>query len=181
MEAIKCIETRRSVRRFTTQNVSNEDLAKIIEVTKFAPSWKNSQTSKYIAIKNKEIQQRIANECMLGFKGNQDIIASAPVLVVQTTTNGRSGYERDGSFTTSKGTHWQSYDAGISAQTFCLTAHEYGLSTVIMGIFDESKIIEMLSLDSTLSVSSLIALGYQADIPVAPKRKETTDILTIIE
>lgn len=181
METIKCIETRRSVRKFTEQIVNKEILNKIIETTKYAPSWKNTQTARYIAICNNELKQKISNECVLGHQGNKNIILSAPVLIVQTTVNYRSGYEYDGSFTTSKGTHWQSYDAGISAQTFCLTAHEYGLSTVIMGIFDENKVADVLSLDDSLSVSSLIALGYPADNPVAPKRKDVTDILTIIE
>jgi nitroreductase len=110
-----------------------------------------------------------------------NIIKNAPVLLVETTVNARSGYERDGSFTTSKGTHWQSYDAGISAQTLCLTAHEYGLATVIMGIFEESKVAEAISLEDGKSVSALIALGYPDDEPVAPKRKEVSDILTILD
>jgi butyrate kinase len=38
----------------------------------------------------------------------------------------RSGYERDGSFSTSKGEGWEMFDAGIATQTFCLAAHEKG-------------------------------------------------------
>lgn len=181
METIKCIETRRSIRKFTQQTVTKEILNKIIETTKYAPSWKNTQTARYIAIFDNKLKQKISDECVLEHQGNKNIILSAPVLIVQTTINFRSGYERDSSFTTSKGTHWQSYDAGISGQTFCLTANEYGLGTVIMGIFDENKVADVLSLNDNVSVSSLIALGYPADNPVAPKRKDVSDILTIIE
>jgi nitroreductase len=181
METIKGIETRRSIRKFKAEPVTKETLVKLIDTTKYAPSWKNSQTSRYIAITNVDVKKRIAEECVMGHQGNMNIITSAPVLMVQTTVNARSGYNQDGTYTTSKGTHWQSYDAGISGQTFCLTAHEYGLGTVIMGIFDESRVAEVLSLDSSVSVSALIALGYPDIDPVAPPRKDTSEVLTIVE
>lgn len=100
-------------------------------------------------------------------------------MVVVTTINNRSGYERDGSATTSKGTHWQSFDAGIATQTFCLAAHEAGLGTVIMGIFDENKVAEVIGLPEGQSVSALVAIGYPAEEPAAPKRKSAEDLLTI--
>lgn len=181
METIECIKTRRSIRKFVDKAVSTQDLLNIMEATKYAPSWKNSQTAQYIAITNEDVKKKVADECVMDFKGNQDIINSAPVLIVQTTVNGLSGYQNDGSFTTSKGTHWQSFDAGISAQTFCLTAHEYGLGTVIMGIFDESKVSEVLSLSGDVSISSLIALGYPAVSPSTPNRKEVSETFTMIE
>lgn len=32
------------------------------------------------------------------------------------------------------------FDAGIAAQTFCLAAHEKGIGTVILGVFDDKKL-----------------------------------------
>ncbi len=46
---------------------------------------------------------------MMDFAYNQKTASHAPALVILTTITGRSGYERDGSFSTSKGTHWQSF------------------------------------------------------------------------
>ena len=54
--------------------------------------------SHYIAIINQAKKQEIADTCVMGFAGNQRIIGQAPVLIVETTVNERSGYERDGSF-----------------------------------------------------------------------------------
>ena len=139
METIDCIKTRRSVRQFTDQPVSHEELEQIIQLAAYAPSWKNTQTSRFIAVYDRAKLTQLAEECILGFKGNYNTILHAPCLVVLTTVDGRSGYERDGSFTTSKGTHWQSFDAGISAQTLCLAAHQLGLGTVVMGIYDEPR------------------------------------------
>lgn len=146
MELVKGIKERRSTRKFTDQAVSEDDIREIVATAAYAPSWKNTQTSRYIAVVNPEKKQEIADTCVMGFAGNQRIIGEAPVLIVETTVNERSGYERDGSFSTSKGTHWQSYDAGLAGEAFCLAAWEKGLGTVIMGIFEEEKVKEVLQI-----------------------------------
>ena len=180
MNATECIKTRRSIRKFDSRAVESQVIADIVNVAAFAPSWKNSQTTRYIAVLDKAVKDRLANECMMGFEYNVGTASGAPAIVVVTTVNGRSGYERDGSATTSKGTHWQSFDAGIATQTFCLAAHEAGLSTVIMGIFDEEKVKEVIGVPEGQSVSALVAIGYAAEEPQAPKRKSADDLLTVI-
>ena len=50
---------------------------------------------------------------MMDFAYNQKTASHAPAFVILTTITGRSGFERDGSFSTSKGTHWQSFDAAL--------------------------------------------------------------------
>lgn len=179
MNAIECIKTRRSIRKFEDRAVEPEVIADIVDVAAFAPSWKNSQTTRYIAVLDKDLKDRLAKECMMGFEYNIGTASGAPAMMVITTVNGRSGYERDGSATTSKGTHWQSFDAGIATQTFVLAAHEAGLATVIMGIFDEEKVKEVIGVPEDQSVSALVALGYAADEPQAPKRKCADDLLTV--
>lgn len=181
MELIKGIKERRSTRKFTDQAVSEEEIRAIVSAASYAPSWKNTQTAHYIAIINQAKKQEIADTCVMGFAGNQRIIGQAPVLIVETTVNERSGYERDGSFSTSKGTHWQSYDAGLAGEAFCLAAWEKGLGTVIMGIFEEAKVKEALQIPETESVSALIALGYPEEVPEAPKRKGTELLLKFVK
>ena len=179
MNTIESIKTRRSIRKFEDRAVDAQVIAEVVNVAAFAPSWKNSQTTRYIAVIDKELKNRLANECMMGFEYNVGTANGAPAMIVVTTVNKRSGYERDGSATTSKGTHWQSFDAGIATQTFCLAAHEAGLATVIMGIFDETKVTEVIGVPEGQSVSALIAIGYAADEPQAPKRKSAEELLTI--
>ena len=134
MEALECIKTRRSVRKFTEQPVTEAELAQVVETAAFAPSWKNTQIARYLVVTDAEKKQRLADDCMMGFAFNQKTTLGAPALVVLTMITGRSGYERDGSFSTSQGTHWQSFDAGIAAQTFCLAAHALGLGTVVSAL-----------------------------------------------
>jgi len=72
------------------------------------------------------------------------------------------------------------FDAGIASQTLCLSAHEMGLGTVIMGLYDESTIISILGLEEGRSVSALIPIGYPDIDPEAPKRKSVEDLLSYI-
>ena len=59
----------------------------------------------------------------MDFEYNQKTMHNAPALILVTTITGHSGFERDGSFSTSKETHWESFDAGIAVQTLCLAAY----------------------------------------------------------
>ncbi|MDE7121745.1 MAG: nitroreductase family protein, partial [Oscillospiraceae bacterium] len=160
MDLLTGLTGRRSIRHYTEQTVSGQEITKILETARFAPSWKNSQTAKYYAILNPELKNQIAEQGTLNFSKNKYNIQNAPALIVLTSVGNVSGYNPDGSFTTSKNTHWESFDAGIAAQTFCLSAYANGFGTLIMGIFDEQKIAEILGLPENESVSALIALGH---------------------
>lgn len=179
MEFLEAVRNRRSIRNYTDKTVTAEQIQEIIEISRYAPSWKNSQTAKYYVILNQELKNQIAEQGTCDFSKNKMNIQNAPCLVVLTTVNGIAGYDPDGSFTTSKGTHWQSFDAGIACQTFCLTAYEKGLGTLIMGIYDEEKIKKLLNLPDSESISALIAVGCEALHPDAPKRKDTQEIMQI--
>lgn len=180
MEALECIKTRRSVRKFTEQSVDRALLEQVVAAAAYAPSWKNTQIARYTVVTDPAKKQRLADECMMDFACNQKTSSHASALVVVTAITGRSGYERDGSFSTSQGTHWQSFDAGVAAQTFCLAAHALGLGTVIMGIFDEAKVRAVLDLPAEQMVSAIIAIGHPAEQPVCPKRKDVDTLLQFV-
>ena len=63
------------------------------------------------------------------------------------------------------------FDAGVASQTLCLAAHEYGLGTVIQGIFDYDQVREDFQIPEEREVVALIPMGYPAENPDAPKRK----------
>lgn len=181
MDLIKGIQERRSIRKFKDMPVPHEVMEAVVAAASFAPSWKNTQTARYIVVEQKELIQTIASDAyMAGFSYNVKTVAGASALVILTTVKGRSGYERDGSFSTPKGDKWEAFDAGIAAQTFCLAAHEKGLGTVIMGIFDEKKIAELIGLPEGQEIAALIPVGYPDVNPEAPKRKAVSELLTFL-
>lgn len=177
METLECIKTRRSIRRFKEEAVNHDTINAIIAAAAMAPSWKNTQISRYNIIEDRDILNDIANNCVLDFEYNQKTIQRAPQLVVVSMIEKRCGYEKDGSFTTSKEDRWEMFDAGIASQTFCLAAHDMGVGTVILGIFDEDKIARAISLPEGQKVATLIAMGYPAQECEAPKRKSVEELV----
>ena len=149
METKDCILTRRSVRKFTDRKVEHRLVEQIISLAAYAPSWKNAR-----------------------------IIGNCPLLIAQTFVKGRSGFERDGSFSTDREAGWQYYDCGIACQTLCLAAHDLGLGTVVMGVFDRKGLEAYLQIPEDQELMALIALGYPDESPAAPRRKETSLLLS---
>ena len=71
MEALECIKTRRSIRKFTEQPVTEDEVRQVVEAAAFAPSWKNTQIARYIVVTDKEKKDKLADNCMLGFAYNR--------------------------------------------------------------------------------------------------------------
>lgn len=176
MTAKECIVGRRSIRKFTDEKVSHELLNQIIETASYAPSWKHGQIARYIVVEG-ETKEKLS-ALTSKHPGNGEIMKNASAVIAVTFIKGRSGFERDGSYTTERGDSWQMFDAGIAAQTFCLAAYEQGLGTVIMGIFDQKEATDLLNIPEDRELAALIAIGYPAESPVAPKRKAVEELVS---
>ena len=179
MDFLECVQSRRSVRKYQPTPVEEATLRRIIQAASYAPSWKNTQTTRYILVQDSRVKAELAEHCVMGFEPNKVTILDAPVVILVTTITGRSGYERDGTFSTDKGTHWQSFDAGIATQTLCLAACNEGLGTVVLGIFDEKKVAEIVGIPQGQTLSAMVTIGEPKEIPAMPRRKEVDDLLTV--
>ena len=177
MTAKECIKGRRSIRKFADTPVSRDVIADIVETASYAPSWKHTQITRYIAVEG-ELKDKIADECTSAYAKNGEIIKNAPMLIAVTFIKNRSGFERDGSYSTPKEGGWQMFDAGVASEAFCLAAYEQGLGTVIMGIFDEAKATSLLEVPEERELVALIPIGYPAESPAAPKRKSVEELLS---
>ena len=175
MELKDCILTRRSIRKFTDEPVDHEALEEIIAQAAYAPSWKNTQISRYYVIEGREAIDKLAAEYA---PFNARTVSTATMLIAVAVVKNRCGYERDGSFTTDRGDGWQMFDAGIASQTFCLAAHDMGIGTVILGIFDRPNLEKYLETPPEQELVALIACGHPAEEPKAPRRKAVADLLT---
>ncbi|MCF2684028.1 nitroreductase family protein [Faecalicatena contorta] len=178
MNTLECIKTRRSIRKFKPDSIDHSLLESLISAASYSPSWKNSQITRYIAIEDSSILNSIINDYTQ--EHNSNIIKQVPMLIAVTFVKGRSGFERDGSYSTKKGDRWQMFDIGAACQTFCLAAHESGLGTVIMGIWDEDGITSLLNIPDDQELGALIAIGWPDIDPEAPKRKSVSELLTYL-
>ncbi|WP_296879847.1 nitroreductase [Thomasclavelia sp.] len=174
MEFEQILKTRRSIRRYQEKPVSKEMIETIIQAAIEAPSWKNSQTARYHVVYSKDMLATVRNECLPTF--NQENSKNAAALIVTSFVKNRSGFERDGTPSNELGNNWGAYDLGLHNQNLVLKATELGLGTLIMGIRDEQKLRELLHIDETEIIVSVIALGYPDIDPDRPKRKNVVDI-----
>ena len=83
MTANECIRGRRSIRQFTDKPVPRDVLENIVETASYAPSWKHTQITRYIAIEG-TLKDKIADECTSAYAKNGEIIKNAPLLIAVT-------------------------------------------------------------------------------------------------
>lgn len=172
MDLQTCMEQRRSVRKYKNQPVPHELVQEIIQAAILAPSWKNSQVSRYYVAEGNASKELA--KCLADF--NQRNVQNAPVLIVSTVVNKRSGFTRDGEYETYLKDGFQYYDHGMQAMNLCLKAHDLGLATLIMGIYDEAAIRKFFNIDENQIIVAVIAVGYADGETPKPKRKTVDDI-----
>ena len=119
---------------------------------------------------------RLATECCA--EHNAQIINGAPLLIATLIVDKRSGFERDGSFSTSRKDAWQAFDNGVATQTLCLAANDLGLGTVVMGLYDIDKASDIIGVPEGQLLMALVAVGYPDEKPSVPKKKTVEDLLS---
>ncbi|HOO80558.1 MAG TPA: nitroreductase family protein [Lachnospiraceae bacterium] len=180
MNVNECILGRGSIRKFSPKPIETSIIKEIIEEASYSPSWKHTQIVRYVAVMDQDVKYKIGKTATTIYPNNGLIIQDAAALIAVTIIKKRSGYERDGSFSTIREDGWQMFDAGIASQTLCLAAYEHGLGSVILGLFDVDTVSQMLNIPEDQDVIALIPIGYPEESPIAPKRKCVDDLLTII-
>jgi len=168
VELMEAIKERRSVRKFTEEPVSDKDLKVILEAVRWAPSWANSQVWEVIVVRNASVKKELS--LLLDRNPAQRITASASIVLALAAKRNVSGCY-NGMTTTDKG-DWFMFDMGIATQNLCLAAHDLGLGTVIVGLFDAQKAREILKIPEGFDITVLVPLGHPAHSPKLPKRRE---------
>lgn len=86
MNTLECIKTRRSIRKFKPDSVDHATLESLIGAASYSPSWKNTQITRYIAIEDSSILDKIVTDYTPDF--NAKIIKQAPMLIAVTFKKG---------------------------------------------------------------------------------------------
>lgn len=181
MDAIKMIEERRSVRRYKDEKVDRETMKEIIDICRWAPSWKNLQIARYTLVDDEKTIKRLGEEGVEGFVYNANTLKKAKGVAVLSYVKGLSGKIDDTNYATNKENSWEVFDAGIACQTFCLAAHAKGVGTCIMGIINDEKISEIVNLPKEEAVGALIVYGYEDGDHAKPTpRMDAEDILRFV-
>ncbi len=181
MNVETCIKERRSVRKYTEAEISVDTLNEIVELARYAPSWTNSQVVRYHIIRTPELLADVAKNGVHDLEWNANIIAGSKALAVISVVEKISGYEKDGSFSTTQKDRWEVVDAGLAIQTFCLAAHAKGIGSVILGLFNEAYIGPVVKLPADQRIVALVALGYPLEPDkAAPPRKVVSELVSYV-
>lgn len=157
MDVSKAIESRKSVRLFTEDDVSEDKIAVVLDAARKAPSWKNMQCARFIVVRDDYIKQKVVSGTSMG---NQRWLDGAPVIIIACADPDCSGYLND-----------QAYylvDVAIAMDHLMLSATELGLGTCWVGVFEEDSIKDVLGIPKNIKVVGLTPLG----VPL--KHPETT-------
>lgn len=176
MELQKCLETRKSIRKYKDTPVSKEMIQEVIKAAQLAPSWKNTQVSRYY-VATGDAKKEFAEKCLPTF--NRNNTENAPVLMVTTVVDGLSGYTQQGDTHLKHG--FACFDNGLQVANLCLKATELGLGTLIIGIYKEAAIREFFNIPENEIVVAVLSLGYPDIDPDAKPRKAVEEIVTFAE
>ena len=171
-DLMSIIKGRRSIRRYQDKDIPDEFLNQILESIRWSPSWANTQCWEVILVRDMSKKERLQESLDKTNPGRKAII-QAPVTLALCGKLKSSGYYKDK--VTTKFGDWFMFDLGIATQSLCLTAHDLGLGTVILGLFDHDKVKGILGVGDDHEIVVLIPLGYPAKDSPAPKRRETSE------
>lgn len=189
------IESRRSIRKYTSAAVDKELINIIVNAARLAPSAKNRQPWKYIVYTGEEknrlldvmessLMKERKNHYLLpkSISGLPDafntlnIMKTAPVIIIVMNTNGQNPFEAidsDRRITEI----CDSLSIGASIENMLLKADDLGLGTLWIAntCFAYNDLINFIGEKGQLV--GAVALGYADEQPLARPRKELSIIL----
>jgi len=173
MELNDAILTRRTIRKFTEKEVTDEQVKDLLEAARWAPSWANTQVWEFIVVRDPSMKEKIVETYSENNPARKCSLA-ASVLVVACAKEGVSGCKEGNEATALS--NWYMFDLGMAVQNFCLKAHDMGLGTVVVGFLDHNKCAELLEIPDGYTPVVILPVGEPAvTAKQGPPRKELKD------
>ena len=145
MEALEAILTRRSIRHYTKEPISQEMIQKLLEAGMSAPSACDFQPWQLVVINERKVLDEIPT-----FHPHAAMLPEAPLAILIC---GEQDISRC----------WQQ-DCAAAAQNILLAAHALGLGAVWLGLFPrESRVAplrKLLGIPEAVIPLALIAIGH---------------------
>lgn len=157
------IRNRRSIREFTGEPVSRDDLHKIVSSGIWAPSGLNNQPWRFILVRDRDTGEQLARHTTYSH-----IILGAPALIVVFL-------DREAMYDEVK----DHQAAGACIENMLLTAEELGLGAVWLGqiLQNRDKVNDIFSLDDTYELMAVLAIGHPRHKNQKSQRKPFADFI----
>ena len=165
MDVYQAIRTRKSVRAYATQEVSDETLTRILEAARLAPSASNGQEWRFVIARDAATRAKLCQAA----RGQRFVEQAPVVLACCAETNER---------VLSCGHLAYTIDVAIAVDHITLCATAEGLGTCWIGAFDEQEVREILGIPPQIRVVALLPLGVPQDpAPVEKRRLALSEIV----
>jgi nitroreductase len=165
MNVYDAIRTKRAVRKFLDQPLTEDVLNKILNAGRRSQSSKNEQTWQFIAIQDKSILKALS---MCGEWAGH--IAGAALAVAILTPEPAAKFQT-------------MFDAGQSAAFMQLAAWELGIGSCPASIYESEKARGILGFPQELHLRITLSFGYPAQeskLLAVPKKGGRKDIHEIV-
>jgi nitroreductase len=156
METWDAITARRNVRAFSGRAVSDEDLDRILEAGRRAPSSRNWQPWDFVLVTDREQLAGLAKV----WRGAGHVAESAATIALIAPVSDDPG-ERDRA----------QYDLGQATMAMLIAAADLGIGSGHSAVADQDLARDLLGFPGDRFAAYLIDLGYPADRPLRPIRK----------
>ena len=158
MNTLEAILSRRSIRKYTSEPVSDEQIEQLLMAAMHAPSARNEQPWHFLVINNKPLLQAISNVHPYG-----KMLREAPLAIMVCADENLEPIQG----------YW-AIDCAAATQNLLLAAHSLGLGTVWLGIYPREERIkdlrELTLLPKHIHPVSLIVIGHPDEIPKQAQR-----------
>lgn len=163
MDLLEGIYSRRSVREFTDEPVSREDIMEILKAGSWAPSGLNNQPWRFVVVRDRAKLLELAK-----LTRYRHIIAGAPAALAVFC-------DREAMYNEVK----DHQGVGACLQNMLLAAHALGLGAVWLGeILNRSgEVRELLELPERLELMAVVAVGHPARRDQQSRRKGLAELL----
>ena len=168
MDVFEAIKGRRSVRAYTNEEVSEEEVEKLIEAARWAPSAGNIQPWEFVIVTNAEIKRKLAEAAL-----HQTFIEEAPVVIVVCADVARSS----GGYGSRGANLYCLQDTAAAIENILLAAHALGLATCWVGAFHEDEAGTAINTPRNVRPVVIIPVGHPARKPNAPPKRPLREIV----
>jgi nitroreductase len=168
LDVFEAIMRRRSVRAYTNEEVSEEEVKKLTEAARWAPSAGNIQPLELIIVKNAKTKRRLAEAAL-----HQTFIEEAPVVIVVCANVAQSsrGYGSRGA------NLYCLQDTAAATENMLLAATALGLATCWVGAFEEDEAAKVINAPKGVRPVAIIPVGHGTEKPTAPQKRSLREIV----
>lgn len=176
MSIMNLINKRESCRNYSDKKVEKEKLITCIEAARLAPSACNSQPWSFVIVNNPNLSPVIAK--LTQEMGMNKFTDKCPAFIVVCEEPAVMSAKIGGMV---KKQQYAQMDIGLATANICLCATEQGLSTCILGWFNEKEVKNKLNIPKNKRIRLIIAVGYSNTETVRKKvRKNIDDMMTYL-